>query len=430
VPVAIVTLFDEALPASSSRSGAGSRAPEVPATGPTTDSGLTFQADAPLVTSGGARLGRLTIQDRFPREFTAADLATLQELAAVVVDEIELDRESRRLSEEHRTRVETALQSAQDIAAVAAAIRILATSEDPGAVRRAICEIALQLSGADSVAILDLVVEQMQLVQTASAGLAWTIRDCSVTDGSPPAAAAFRSGKSVLVRGSAPAGDAGREASHETSPVVLWQPFPAGGRSTVAVLGLVWNGSLTLAPERLTSLMELVSAEATSVLERADLLTQLAALARTDELTELPNRRAINDDLAREMERARRESTALCVGLLDIDHFKTFNDSQGHPAGDRLLAAAATAWRQALRAGSDLLGRYGGEEFLVVLPAPLDDAFATVERLRASVPEGQTVSAGVARWDSQESAEALITRADVALYAAKAGGRNRTELAE
>ena len=78
--------------------------------------------------------------------------------------------------------------------------------------------------------------------------------------------------------------------------------------------------------------------EATGVIERAELLTEHAELARTDELTGLPNRRAINDDRAREMGRARRESTSLCVGLLDLAHLKDLHVNNGHPSGNRLLA--------------------------------------------------------------------------------------------
>jgi diguanylate cyclase (GGDEF)-like protein len=109
--------------------------------------------------------------------------------------------------------------------------------------------------------------------------------------------------------------------------------------------------------------------------------------------------------------------------MLDLDRFKAFNDHHGHQAGDRLLAAAAAAWRPALRA-TDTLARYGGEEFAVLLPHSDHDAARTVvERLLGSVPLGQTASAGIAQWDGQETAESLLARADAALYAAKGAGR-------
>jgi diguanylate cyclase (GGDEF)-like protein len=111
--------------------------------------------------------------------------------------------------------------------------------------------------------------------------------------------------------------------------------------------------------------------------------------------------------------------------MLDLDFFKHFNDERGHQAGDRLLKQGAAAWVNELRA-SDTLARYGGEEFTVALPGcTLFNAKDIVERLRAAMPEGSTVSAGVACWNGRESAEELVGRADAALYEAKRLGRDR-----
>jgi diguanylate cyclase (GGDEF)-like protein len=148
-------------------------------------------------------------------------------------------------------------------------------------------------------------------------------------------------------------------------------------------------------------------------------------VARTDDLTGLLNRRAWEEQLPREMARARRQSDPLCVAMLDLDFFKNYNDERGHQAGDRLLKQSAAAWVNELRA-SDTLARYGGEEFTVALPGcTLVNAKDIVERLRAAMPGGQTVSAGVACWNGRESAEELVGRADAALYEAKRSGRDR-----
>jgi diguanylate cyclase len=153
---------------------------------------------------------------------------------------------------------------------------------------------------------------------------------------------------------------------------------------------------------------------------------QLTDLARLDGLTGIPNRRAWDSELPAAMDRARRDGVPLSVVLLDLDRFKRFNDEYGHQAGDRLLKSATAAWSSALRS-VDLMCRYGGEEFVIVMPgATAAHAEAVVERMRAATPLGQTFSAGVARWDGSEVAEALVERADVALYAAKNGGRDRT----
>ena len=159
--------------------------------------------------------------------------------------------------------------------------------------------------------------------------------------------------------------------------------------------------------------------------EREELLGRVEDLARRDALTGLPNRRALNEQLPRELARARRGGPGVCLALVDLDHFKAFNDTEGHLAGDQMLRECAIAWDSALR-GADLLVRFGGEEFLVVLPeCTLEEAEEIVERLRAATPGEQTCSAGVAQWNGVESVDELIGRADAALYMAKAGGRDR-----
>ena len=156
-----------------------------------------------------------------------------------------------------------------------------------------------------------------------------------------------------------------------------------------------------------------------------DLSRHLEQLAHADALTELPNRRAWDAHILREVIRADRDRSGLCIALLDLDHFKRFNDELGHPAGDKLLQACARAWNTELRA-TDVLARYGGEEFALILPGcELENALATAERLRAATPAGQTCSVGVAEWLRGEDAISLIFRADTALYDAKSQGRNR-----
>jgi diguanylate cyclase (GGDEF)-like protein/PAS domain S-box-containing protein len=164
--------------------------------------------------------------------------------------------------------------------------------------------------------------------------------------------------------------------------------------------------------------------------ERQALLTSLERLALTDQLTGLPNRRAWEEALQRELARADRDGNPVCVAVIDLDEFKRFNDDNGHQAGDALLTEAAYAWQRQLRA-SDLLARYGGEEFAAVIPAwPLETAGAVVERLRLATPAGLTASAGLAGWDRKETAAQLFGRADAALYEAKQRGRDRTVIAD
>lgn len=151
----------------------------------------------------------------------------------------------------------------------------------------------------------------------------------------------------------------------------------------------------------------------------------LESLSRTDPLTGAANRRHFDHELAREMARAERTCTPLCLAFVDIDHFKRFNDTNGHQAGDALLEELVAVWQRALRP-VDLLARIGGEEFVVVFPdTRIEQCQAILERLREFVPYQQTCSAGLAAYRSGESAEAFLQRADEALYVAKNSGRNR-----
>ena len=170
----------------------------------------------------------------------------------------------------------------------------------------------------------------------------------------------------------------------------------------------------------------LVSFRVTGLLDRiSEQSTQLAELARSDELTGLHNRRSWNHELARACARARDHGDHLAIGLIDLDHFKSYNDTHGHLVGDRLLRDAAGVWQQILRPG-DVLARYGGEEFAVILPsAGLQEAVALLDEMREATPEGQSFSAGVALWTRGCEPADTVAAADAALYRAKRAGRNR-----
>jgi diguanylate cyclase (GGDEF)-like protein len=156
--------------------------------------------------------------------------------------------------------------------------------------------------------------------------------------------------------------------------------------------------------------------------------------ATTDLLTELANRRGFFQTARREHARCRRHRQPLSLLLLDLDHFKTVNDRYGHDAGDAVLKNVAQLLRSRLRA-SDLVGRFGGEEFIILLPQTrLNEAAELAEELRQAVAESATVfeaqeipmavSIGVVEAE-EESLDALISRADDRLYASKRSGRNR-----
>jgi len=185
---------------------------------------------------------------------------------------------------------------------------------------------------------------------------------------------------------------------------VLW-PVIGAGSLVISVLVLM----------RMSGIVHTVEVQA----------AQLSTLARLDELTGAPNRRTWDHELMRACATSRERGTSLCVAIVDLDHFKEFNDTRGHQAGDLLLREAVAAWTERLGPDS-FLARYGGDEFTVLLTGvDLPGALGRIEWLRAVTPHGQTISAGVSRWDPATEPAAALAAADTALYEAKRAGRGR-----
>jgi diguanylate cyclase (GGDEF)-like protein len=167
---------------------------------------------------------------------------------------------------------------------------------------------------------------------------------------------------------------------------------------------------------------------------------RLTELSITDELTGLYNRRWFSSKINSEMDHARRLGRPLSLVVVDVDHFKKFNDTYGHAQGDNVLAELGKTIFDTVRL-YDIPCRYGGEEFVIILPgASENDAFSVAERLRKSFarkkiavpgrsPIGATISIGVAQMGNEESADSFFQRADDALYRAKHGGRNQVVMA-
>lgn len=182
-----------------------------------------------------------------------------------------------------------------------------------------------------------------------------------------------------------------------------------------------------------TAQLEDMVRQRTRALESANRL--LESLAHLDSLTEIPNRRRLDEYLLQTWEQCFRQERPLALLLIDVDHFKDYNDHHGHLAGDALLKRLASMLSDCLRRGEDLVARYGGEEFLVVLPgADADTARELAETMRSTVEDsslGATVSIGVAAHQPQADipVTTLVSAADTALYQAKTTGRNCVVLA-
>lgn len=208
---------------------------------------------------------------------------------------------------------------------------------------------------------------------------------------------------------------------------------------------VVWYGTVEDIHDR-----KLAEAALHAKTQRLEEVTErLVQLAREDHLTGLANRRTFDDMLGKEIERARRARLPMALVMADVDHFKRFNDTYGHPAGDEVLRAVAKAIDGVLRRPGDLAARFGGEEFTIILPnTAIDGALKLAEMVRtaiealtfegpASGSHGVTISLGVAMlpvdFDLTQPRERItpefIAAADKALYQAKARGRNRIVLA-
>ncbi len=307
---------------------------------------------------------------------------------------------------------------AVDLALVAGLVRQLAHGE---AVREELCVTAQRLTGADHVGLYEPDAEG-RLRLAASCGSAEPVPEPA---GAPERERqVLRDGERLFVPGER------RGTRRQRDPEALcgsahYEPLTLDGR-TLALLKLCWQRRVRALPQRTTALLGMLASDAVVLLDRHDLLARLEYLAHRDELTGLANRRVLGEELERAITAAAGSLRPVSVIMIDFDHFKRCNDTLGHQAGDRLLMGAAAAWSAMLR-GSDTVARLGGDEFAVVLPeCPHERAIEVAEQLRTGVPAGASCSAGVATWDFSETPGHLLHRADQALYAAKAAGRERT----
>jgi two-component system cell cycle response regulator len=225
-----------------------------------------------------------------------------------------------------------------------------------------------------------------------------------------------------------------RDEQGASDPILCDIPF-----GTV-LLGRLALGPSTKSEPDTATLVSLVAREVAGPLRITALMHELQELATTDPLTKLMNRRAFLEMMVVELERSRRYEMSLSILLLDVDHFKAVNDGHGHAAGDKVLAAMGELLRKQLRI-PDAPARWGGEEFVLALKnTGRAGAVVVAERilngiraLEIQLPETTlriTASIGVATAVPGESADAVIDRADQAMYAAKLGGRNRLRVSE
>jgi diguanylate cyclase (GGDEF)-like protein len=230
-------------------------------------------------------------------------------------------------------------------------------------------------------------------------------------------------------------------AKKQLAPVVM---LTGSGTEEIAAqafqegaVGYLPKGSLS--QKKLSSIIDVALDKWTQLQQaRAD-REKLERLATFDSLTGLYNRRAVLGKLHELINFANRYKEDFSLSMLDIDHFKMVNDHYGHLTGDEVLEEIAVLIRRNIRE-TDIVGRYGGEEFIIILPKTnLSSAWVVAERLRSIIEKAEmkdsagnvfaiTVSQGLVAWERDEDAASLISRSDEALYKAKEKGRNRVQI--
>ena len=312
---------------------------------------------------------------------------------------------------------------AEQLGAVARVRHSMQVNQDP---RMAICEGARDLTGAAMSMLLETRSER-ELVVTAAVGADMAGATVPLDPGRSAAVDCMLTGRRIFIadaRVDSRIPQALREQENAVS--LFYEPVVRRGQ-VVAILLVGWAVSVDLVKDTGVA-MSLMAVEASVALEQADLLRTVQELARTDQLTGVPNRRAFEEMLPVVLAGATPHAP-VCVAMLDLDHFKDYNDAHGHPAGDLFLQDVTRAWTRELR-GTDVLARLGGEEFVVVLrDCLIEDAASVLDKLRRVTPADQTASIGIAQWDGVESRQALVQRVDEALYTAKSSGRNRLHCA-
>jgi diguanylate cyclase (GGDEF)-like protein len=373
----------------------------------------------PLELSDGARVGALAAVSTTAARFRVDDEQLFTLLARVLAHELE--RES---NERDARRMEDSLRDhARGMGALGRVVRELAIGEDA---RRAVCRAASEMAGAPVAFLLE--PSGREFISTAMHGV--DMAPVTIQPRTDSAGRAFTARESYFVpdaRNHPALAAALVEATRARS--ALFEPVLRDGQ-VCGVLIIVWQLAIAAVPEGAAGMLRLLAGQAAVAIEHAGLRARMETMSLTDPLTGVASRRVLDDELPRELARARRGDHAVSVGIVDVDHLTTFNMMRGEREGDRLIKEIGALWRGELRE-VDTLARIGGGTFGVILPnCGLADAVDVLDRVRARTPRGQTASAGVAQWDGEEPAELLHARCEDALRAAKQSGRDLTLAAE
>lgn len=308
------------------------------------------------------------------------------------------------------------LREQRDLARLALLAQAVARETDA---RQAVVDHILELADASFVALIEASSDPDELEVTRSSALELIGTRVPLTSSPSGTGIAYTGGKPFFVpdaQDHAMINEGLRKLTGAAS--FLFQPVIVEER-IAGVLAVGWEQRVPELGSRQTNLVALAADEAASAIQRLAAMQRWEDAAHTDVLTGVPNRRAFEQLFEQALRHARDHDQPLSVALMDLNGFKVLNDTQGHAAGDRVLKESASLWLDELRP-TDVLARLGGDEFAVVLPkCGAADIESVADRLRGALRHEAGSGVGIAVWDREESAGALLHRADEALYADK-----------
>lgn len=373
----------------------------------------------PVELSDGTRVGSLVAVSRRPNRFVATDEQLLAMLARLLASELERETGRRESGRSH----DTLRSGARGFEAISAVAVAQSTGQDA---RPVVCRSAAELSGATAVFLLE--ASGREFVSTADHGV--DMGPVTIQPRGDGRGKAFQSTESYFVADAtdhAALAPALVEATGARS--ALFQPVLRDGQ-VAAVLILIWRDPVAAVAAPVAEALRQLAIQAGAAISQAALQQRVESLALSDSLTGVVTRRVWDEELPRELARARRGGWPVSIALLDIDDMRAFCMLRGESEGDRLIKETASLWDRQLRE-VDTLARLQGDEFGIILPnCDLDSAVEVVDRVRGATPRAQTASAGVARWNGEDPAELLVMQCMDALSEAKAAGRDRTNTAD
>jgi len=307
-----------------------------------------------------------------------------------------------------------------------ASVEIARAAQEGADPRQLVLRSIASLAHASTVSLLEPIGDD-QLAVTATSGLEHLVGVTVDLDEESATAHVWRTGQPLFASVAEDSPHVSRDVLRESGATsLLWQPVGLDGR-VIAILALGWRDRLESVSGTERAAVEALAAETAMALHSERMRQQLELTVVTDQLTGLLNRRGWDEQTLALVRQSRRSREPFTIALVDLDHFKAYNDTHGHVVADEALVAFGRQARRSLRV-VDVVARWGGEEFAVALrDTDRVQAAATLERLRTSMPAGLTCSIGYAEVRPDESVGDALSRADAALYRAKANGRNRLE---